>query len=163
MAKPSGKSDHKRLVKRPPIVTGLSIVMVGFSLFLTYTRLQNLRSLPSLLPLIETLRYQDLGLPIEAITVNVAFFFDIAILIISFVPLVLGIGLWNLYSWARTISVCLLTSVLIPNTLAALGIIGDRGATVSANISISITCSMGLTILLHPKIVSIFKIKRITS
>jgi hypothetical protein len=159
------KSDakSKRLIKRPLVITVLSSVMIGSSLLLTYTRLQSLRSLPSLRPFVETIRNQDLGLPIEEITVNVAFFFNIAILSTSFIPLVLGVGLWNLYSWARTISVCLLTSVLIPNILAALGMISDRGATTSANISISIACSMGLMILLHPKIVSIFKIKRVTS
>jgi hypothetical protein len=159
------KSDpkSKRSIKRPLVVTGLSCTMIGSSLLLTYTRLQNLRSLPSLHPFLETIRNQDLGLPIEEITVNVAFFSNIAILSTSFIPLILGVGLWNLYSWARTISVCLLTSVLIPNILSASGIISDRGATVIANISISIACSIGLMILLHPKIVSIFRIKRITS
>jgi hypothetical protein len=160
-SKSAAKSKHS--IKRPLVVTGLSCLMIVSSLFLTYTRLQNLRSLPSLSPFVETIRNQDLGLPIEEITVNVAFFSNIAILSTSFIPLVLGIGLWNLYSWARTISVCLLASLLIPNILAALGMISDRGATVSANISISIACSVGLLILLHPQIVSIFRIKRITS
>jgi len=147
-------------LKRPIAISGLSTMMIGSSLILIYTRLQNLRSLPSLRPFIESIQNQDSGLRLGESIVNLAFFFDIAILSISLVPLILGIGLWNLYAWARTISVCLLSSVLIPNVLAAIGLIGDRGATVGANLGISLACVVGLVILLHPNIVATFKIKR---
>jgi len=150
----------KPLVKSPLAVTGLSIVMICSSLALIYLRLQNLRSLPSLNPFIEAINFQDLGLPMDDLTINVAFFSDIVILSISFVPLILGIGLWNLYSWARAISVCLLTSVLIPSIMAAIGIVSDRGATIGTNLIISFVCAIGLAILLNPKIISTFKRKR---
>jgi uncharacterized membrane protein (DUF2068 family) len=153
----------KRPVKRPLIIMGLSMGMTGFSLILIYLRLQNLRSLPSLHPFVETIQNQNSGMQLEEVTVNVAFFFNIAVLTTSLVPLILGIGLWNLYPWARSISICLLTSILFPNLLAAMGIVSDRGATVVANLAISLACGIGLAILFHPQIVATFRKKRRTT
>lgn len=143
--------------KRPLAITILSIVMVTFSLVLIYLRIQNLRSLPSLNPFIETILNQNFGTPVEGISVNVAFFSDIAILSISFIPLILGVGLWKLYGWARAISICLLISVVIPRTSAAIGIITDKGTTVGTNLLISLASAIGLLILLHPQIIIIFR------
>jgi len=150
----------KPTVKRPLIIMGLSMGMTGFSLILIYLRLQNLRSLPSLNPFIETIHNQQSGIPLEEVTVNVAFFFNIAVLTTSLVPLILGIGLWNLYPWARAISMCLLTSILFPNLLAAIGVISDRGATGTANLGISLASAIGLAILSHPQIAATFRKKR---
>lgn len=154
----STKDESKIVIKRPIAISALSTVMIGFSLILIYTRVQNLRSLPSLRPSVENTENLNSILMGESI-VNVAFFLDIAILSITLVPLILGVGLWNLYAWARTISVCLLTSVLIPNVLAAIGLISDRGATVSTNLLLSFACIVGLAILLHPNIIATFKSK----
>jgi hypothetical protein len=159
--KPVKMKSNRVKVKRPIAISGLSTMMIGSSLILIYTRIQNLRSLPSLRPFIETIQKSDSGLLIgDSSIVNVPFFLDFAILSTSLVPLILGVGLWNLYAWGRTISVCLLASVLIPNVLAAIGLISDRGATVGANLGISLACAVGLVILQHPNIIASFKSKR---
>ncbi|AFY72181.1 hypothetical protein Syn7502_00006 [Synechococcus sp. PCC 7502] len=153
------KTKENRGIERPLAVSLLAMVMITVSLVLIYIRFQNLRSLPSLNPFIETIRNQGSEFESEEITVNVAFFSDIAKLSVSFIPLALGVGLWRLYEWARAISICLLISVLIPNLLAAARIIADYNASVGTNLLMSVISALGLPVLLHPRIIAIFRNK----
>lgn len=134
--------------KRPPLVSILAIAMITTSLILISIHLQSLHVLPS---------FSLFTITKPELTAYVAFFSDLAKLMTSTVPLILGIGLWQLYPWARAISICLFVSVLLPTALAVVGLVSDRRTAVGLNVGICFACGVGLAILLNPQITGVFR------
>jgi len=131
--------------RRPLAITGLAVAMITFSLWLIYARFGMLRSLSSWNVSIDE--------------VNITFISDISILSLSFIPLVLGWGLWQLFNWARAISICLFASIMVPSLLAAINLIPDRSANLGMNLAIGLASGIALIILVHHRTITAFNVK----
>ena len=105
--------------KRPISITILTTTMIGMSLVLICDRLLNFyfyRLLEGNTPLV------------NSDSVNLQVVSGIAFLGFSVVPLVLAIGLWNLKSWARFLSICFFSSIMFPAIAASLSWISPPSA-----------------------------------
>ncbi|NUN63669.1 hypothetical protein HCU40_02655 [Pseudanabaena biceps] len=97
--------------KRPLLVTILATTMIVVSLIMICDRLLAFsiyRSAVGNLPLA------------DSNSINLQLVSGLAILGFGTVPILLAIGLWNLKSWARFISLCLFSSVMFPAIAASL-------------------------------------------
>ncbi|MDX2256240.1 MAG: hypothetical protein NW214_12045 [Pseudanabaenaceae cyanobacterium bins.39] len=107
MQKPSHES-------RPIAITILAVVMFAASGLLIFDRVVNFYT------------YRT-SASITAINdsnvINLQVVSGIAFLLIGLVPIVLAIGLWQLKSWARFLSLCLFSAIMLPALAASLGLI----------------------------------------
>ncbi|ELS34679.1 MULTISPECIES: hypothetical protein [Pseudanabaena] len=106
--------------KRPIAITILATTMIGTSIVLILDRLLNFyiyRILEGDTPLV------------DSNSINLQVVSGIAFLGFGIVPIFLAIGLWNLKSWARFLSICLYSSVMFPATAASLHWISPPSAT----------------------------------
>ncbi|MEE3716680.1 hypothetical protein V2H45_07980 [Tumidithrix elongata RA019] len=133
--------------KRPLVITILSALMIGLSLWLIAFRSYLLRTSPVISDL------PDTG---EGV-INLKLISGISIVVgIGFIPLLLGIGLWRLLPWARAISICLFSSFLFPCLAAAIGLVQDPVFNRTNDLAIATGCAVVLAILLNPKISKTF-------
>ncbi|TYQ26044.1 hypothetical protein [Pseudanabaena sp. UWO310] len=106
--------------KRPVAITILATTMIGTSIVLILDRLLNFyiyRILEGDTPLV------------DSNSINLQVVSGIAFLGFGIVPIFLAIGLWNLKSWARFLSICLYSSVMFPATAASFHWISPPSAT----------------------------------
>jgi len=100
-----------RTIKRPIAITILATTMMGMSIVLIGDRILNFyiyRLLESNVPLV------------DSNSINLQLVSNIAFLGFSIVPILLAIGLWYLKSWARFLSLCLFSSIMLPAIAASL-------------------------------------------
>ncbi len=100
-----------KTIKRPIAITILVTTMIGTSMVLISDRLFNFyiyRLLENNAPLV------DIN------STNLQLISGIAFLGFGVVPILLGIGLWFLKSWARFLSLCLFSSMMFPAIAASL-------------------------------------------
>lgn len=105
--------------KRPIAISILATTMMGTSAILICDRILNFyiyRLLESDVPLVGSNE------------INLQLVSGIAFLGFGIVPVLLAIGLWNLKSWARFLSICLYSSVMFPAIATSLGWIAPPSA-----------------------------------
>jgi len=105
--------------KRPIAISILVTTMMGTSAVLICDRILNFyiyRLLESDVPLVGSNE------------INLQLVSGIAFLGFGIVPVLLAIGLWNLKSWARFLSICLYSSVMFPAIATSLGWIAPPSA-----------------------------------
>jgi uncharacterized membrane protein (DUF2068 family) len=90
------------------------------------------------------------------VTVNIDLVSGISAIALCFIPLILGIGLWLLLAWARMLSICLFSAVLLPSLGAALGLVADPYTSPQNNALITVGCAIALWILWHPSAIKAF-------
>jgi hypothetical protein len=81
-------------------------------------------------------------------------------LMLNFVPLGLAIGLYQRANWARTLTLVLAISVLIPTLLAEFGILRDNTPMKPFNWLIIGVCSIVSLVLINPSITPLFMRKK---
>jgi hypothetical protein len=109
-----------RASKRPIAITVLVSVMIGTSALLIGDRLLNFyiyRLLEGNVPLADTS------------SINLQLVSGMAFLGFGIVPILLAVGLWNLKSWARVLSIFMFSSILFPAIAACLNWISPPSAT----------------------------------
>ena len=106
--------------QRPIAISILVTTMMGTSAILICDRILNFyiyRLLESDAPMVGSNE------------INLQLVSGIAFLGFGIVPILLAIGLWNLKSWARFLSICLYSSVMFPAIATSLGWISPPSAT----------------------------------
>lgn len=112
-----------RISKRPIAITILCIAMIGVSMVMIGDRLFNFylyRSLES-----SSLVSSNL---VDGNQINLQVVSGIAFLGFGTVPILLAIGLWQLKSWARFLSICMFSAVMFPAIAACLGLVSPPSA-----------------------------------
>ena len=96
----------------PPLaIVLLVIVMLSASGFLIYDRVANFYDY----------RLVEHNTPlVDPDAINLQLVSGIAFLGVSVVPILLAIGLWNLKSWARFLSICFFSAIMFPAIAACL-------------------------------------------
>jgi hypothetical protein len=100
--------------RRPIAITILALVMLMASGLLIFDRVVNFYI------------YRTSGITpstVDSNMINLQVVSGIAFLLISLVPIVLAIGLWQLKSWARFLSLCMFSAIMFPAIAASLGLI----------------------------------------
>jgi hypothetical protein len=80
-------------------------------------------------------------------------------LFLNLIPLGLGIGLGQWRCWARTLTIVVACSLLLPSLLAELGILADETPMRKYNWLIIGICGVILAILLSPKVTRQFRLR----
>jgi len=106
--------------KRPIAITILVASMIGVSALLICDRLLNFY--------IYRLLEGDVPLA-DSSSINLQLVSGMAFLGFGIVPILLAVGLWNLKSWARFLSISLFSSVMFPAIAASLNWISPPSAT----------------------------------
>ena len=105
--------------KRPIAITMLATAMIGTSILIISERLSHFYFYRFLEETTISLDENSINLKIVSGIVSVGF---------SLVPIVLAIGIWQLKSWARFLSICLFSSVMFPAIATSLGWISPPSA-----------------------------------
>ena len=109
-----------RASKRPIAITILVSVMIGTSALLIGDRLLNFY----------IYRLLEGNMPIaDSSSINLQLVSGMAFLGFGIVPILLGVGLWNLKSWARVLSIFMFSSILFPAIATCLNWISPPSAT----------------------------------
>jgi ABC-type transport system involved in cytochrome c biogenesis permease subunit len=146
LSNPFIQSMSAKSKKRPLIVTILSTIMIVLGILLIAIRIYILRL---------SLGAADVPNPEEQL-VNMKLISGISLVGIGFIPLALGVGLWQLHAWSRAISICLFSSFFFPCLAAAIGLIPDPSMAQEREIIIVVVSAIALGILLHPAIAKAF-------
>jgi hypothetical protein len=85
---------------------------------------------------------------------------SLSALMLNFVPLGLAVGLYQRANWARTLTLVLAISVLIPTLFAELGILRDATPLKPFNWLIIGICSVVSLVLINPSITPLFMHKK---
>ncbi|PZU92323.1 MAG: hypothetical protein DCE90_18550 [Pseudanabaena sp.] len=112
-----------RTSKRPIAITILCVAMIGVSMIMVSDRLLNFylyRLLDSSSLVGSTL--------VDGNQINLQVVSGIAFLGFGSVPVLLAIGLWQLKSWARFLSICMFSAVMFPAIAACLGWVSPPSA-----------------------------------
>ena len=132
-------------------ITILATAMMGISLIFVGDRMLNFyiyRLLDANAPLVDTN------------SINLQLVSNLAFLGFSIVPILLAIGLWNLKSWAKFLSICFFSSMMFPAIATSLNWISPPSATKLLAIptvfdgvfSVDISTPVSRLILLNPYI-----------
>jgi hypothetical protein len=106
--------------KRPIAITILVTTMIGTSTVLIIDRILNFY----------IYRLLESDVPIaSSSSINLQLVSGMAFLGFGIVPILLAVGLWNLKSWARFLSICLFSSVMFPAIAATFNWISPPSAT----------------------------------
>ncbi len=96
----------------------------------------------------------------EKILLDLRVMSALSALMLNFVPLGLAIGLYQRASWARTLTLVLALSILIPTVLTELGVLRDITPMKPFNWLIIGVCSIVSIVLINPAITPLFMHKR---
>lgn len=96
----------------------------------------------------------------ETILLDLRVMSALSALMLNFVPLGLAVGLYQRANWARTLTLVLAISVLIPTLFAELGILRDATPMKPFNWLIIGVCYIVSLVLINPAITSLFMQKR---
>ncbi len=132
---------------RPLGVTALAVSNILLGIWITTAQIQMLRSLPLL-----SIDFFDT----DEIVINVNLVSGVSVACLGFIPLTLGIGLWQLLPWARIVSICLYSSIVVPSFAAAIHLIPDLSTTKQINLALGTVSVIALWILTSPKVVKAF-------
>jgi hypothetical protein len=84
-------------------------------------------------------------------------------MLLNLIPLGLAIGLYQRANWARTLTLVLSISILIPTLFAEIGILRDTTPMKPHNWLIIRVCSVVTLVLINPSITPLFIHKKVTS
>ncbi|NJK34396.1 MAG: hypothetical protein HC919_05270 [Oscillatoriales cyanobacterium SM2_2_1] len=94
----------------------------------------------------------DLGLPLNEVFVNIRLLSVTSQVTLAAIPLLLGMGLWGMNSWARVLSICFFGALFAPSTLVLGGILADPQWSTEVNALVTGGSGLFLGILLHPSL-----------
>ncbi|OIP74983.1 MAG: hypothetical protein AUK48_08590 [Oscillatoriales cyanobacterium CG2_30_44_21] len=112
-----------RTSKRPIAITILCVAMIGVSMVMVSDRLLNFY----LYRLLDSSSLAPSTLA-DGNQINLQVVSGIAFLGLGTVPILLAIGLWQLKSWARFLSICMFSAIMFPAIAACLGWVSPPSA-----------------------------------
>jgi len=115
-----------RTSKRPIAITILCVAMISISIIMISDRLLNFYLYSSY----SSLENSNLAANtmVDGNQINLQVVSGIAFLGFGTVPILLAIGLWQLKSWARFLSICMFSAVMFPAIAACLGWVSPPSA-----------------------------------
>jgi hypothetical protein len=91
-----------------------------------------------------------LALPLNEVFIHIRLLSVTSQVTFAAIPLLLGMGLWGMNSWARMLSVCFFGALFVPSALTLGGILGDPQWSWEINALVTLGSGFLLAILLHP-------------